>query len=669
MIVRAGVVWATDRSAWGFSVRRAAPRRVALRQVARSALSRCGGPFRRRALVGTRVAFGLLVAVGLAPALGGQAGNTAEVALTRALDLEASNKCREAIPLYRQAMGVEDPIGAVLGLERCYSMVGRPDSLLPLIDTLLARKPTDPTLRTVQLRTLATVRRDVELANAFDRWVALLPNEPGPYRSYAQVLLEMGRARGADTVLQRAAKALGGTSQLAGEFAQMQAALQLWVPSAQSWREAGASASYLEAAAVFSLMPVPIAMRDSVRAVFAAPPVTLSARRVLSGLELKWHAPRDAWGALAALPVGDSVIAAWAEFAREAEGEESWLTARDAYARAFAAKPQETAWGVRAARSAMAGGDALSALALIGSLKNVRDSATMVTVGLLEVQALGSLGRVDEAQQALGKHAKLLDDAAYRVAQRTMAWGWIRKGDLAKADQALEAVGRFTEDGERVAAWLSLYQGDLKTARRGLRRTDEASNDVVTAMALLSRTRAESSVVVGRAFLALARGDTVVASSLFAVAADTLLGEAAPFLIGVSARLALSRRDTARALSQWEVVGAKHADSPEAAEAELGWARVLRVRGDTAGAIAKLEHLILTWPQSALIPQARRELDLAKGLVPPTGPKRAPDVGEVHGMTFARSVSLAWGAPPLRISHPIAKAASPLCPRVCSFLA
>ena len=48
----------------------------------------------------------------------------------------------------------------------------------------------------------------------------------------------------------------------------------------------------------------------------------------------------------------------------------------------------------------------------------------------------------------------------------------------------------------------------------------------------------------------------------------------------------------------------------------LEWARLLRRRGDTSGAIAHLEHLILNSPDSALLPQARRELELAKGTVP-----------------------------------------------------
>ena len=57
--------------------------------------------------------------------------------------------------------------------------------------------------------------------------------------------------------------------------------------------------------------------------------------------------------------------------------------------------------------------------------------------------------------------------------------------------------------------------------------------------------------------------------------------------------------------------------TPEAVESELEWARVLRRRGDLASATTHLEHLILSAPQSALLPQARRELELTRGAVPP----------------------------------------------------
>ena len=61
----------------------------------------------------------------------------------------------------------------------------------------------------------------------------------------------------------------------------------------------------------------------------------------------------------------------------------------------------------------------------------------------------------------------------------------------------------------------------------------------------------------------------------------------------------------------------KSSDAPEAPEAELEWARALRHDGQTKAAIEHLEHLILTYPQSALLPQARRELELSRNGIAP----------------------------------------------------
>lgn len=568
-------------------------------------------------LRGSSAAFAVLCL--LAPsATRAQAGNTADVALHRALELEGSNKCREAIPLYRQAAQVPDPTGAVLGLERCYHMIGRPDSLLPLLDTLFVRKPADPTLRVIQLRTLSTVRDDRGLVQAFEQWVGLDPREPAPYREYARILLDMGRALAADSVLKTAVEALGSSRELSAEFAQMQAALGLWVPAARSWREAGMHLPYLEQAAVFSLFAAPVAMRDSVRAVMREPPISLGARRILAGLEVRWLAPREGWAALSALPPSDTVIRVWTEFAAEAEQAEAWLTARDAYAQAFHARPADRGLAVRAATAAMSGGDPASAVELLTTLSGVADSTLASTVTLLRVRALGLLGRAAEAESLVTVSGEVLDDATRRQAHRALAWAWIREGDLARARQSLAIAGGDTEEGERVSAWIALYEGDLKTARAGLRRTDESSNDVVTAMALLSRTRAESARDVGEAFLALARGDTVRAATLFGAAAQSV-PDAAPFLLGTSARLHLAASDTASSISLWQLILSAHADAPEAAESDLEWARVLRRRGDTAGAIERLEHLILTYSESALVPQARRELELSRGSIPPVG--------------------------------------------------
>jgi hypothetical protein len=375
-----------------------------------------------------------------------------------------------------------------------------------------------------------------------------------------------------------------------------------------------------------------VAVRDSVRAVLRAEPVELHARRVLASLEVRWHAPREGWAALRDLAPSDTVIRVWADFAADAEQNEAWLTARDAFARAFQARPTDPGLGVRAATAALAGGEPASAVELLRTLRASDDSVLASTITLLQVRALGLLGRAAEAESILAMNRAHLDYGATSQAHRALAWAWIREGNLPRARASLAIAGADTEEGERVGAWIALYDGDLKAARAGLRRTDETSNDVVTAMALLSRTRADSSRRVGEGFLALARGDTARAARLFYDAAEALR-DATPFLLGTAARLHLAVSDTASALPLWQLILSAHAESPEAPESDLEWAKVLRRRGDTAGAIARLEHLILTYSQSALVPQARRELELTRGTIPPVG--------------LASRVMIALGAPPV----------------------
>ena len=545
-----------------------------------------------------------------------QAGGASPSPLVRALDLESAGKCRDAIPLYRQSIDADDPVGAVLGLERCYVQVGGSEAMLPLVDSLLVRRPRDPLLRTVQLRTLVGLRRDRDAEGAFTQWVAFSPREPAPFREYAKLLLEIGRAAAADTVLRGAVQVLGGTRDLAAEFAQMQAALGLWESSARSWREASEAMPYMEQAAAFSLMTAPDSVRDAVRAIFAAAPPALGARRILASLETRWRSAREGWAALSQVAPTDSAVRAWIDFAAEAEQNESWLTARDAYAAAAARRPADRGLLVKAATAALNGGEPASALALVEPLGASSDSAEAGAVALLQVRALAALGRGNEIEQIVAGRAAQLGPEGVRQAQRALAWAWIRAGDLHKARSALAAGGGGTEEDERVEAWLALYEGDLKTARRGLRRTDETSRDVVTAMALLSRTRSDYAPAVGAAFLALAKGDTSGAARQFEETA-AVLDDAAPFLLSVAARLSQAAGDTTHASQLWQRLVETQVEAPEAVEAELDWARVLRRKGDVAGAITHLEHLILTYPQSALVPQARRELELARGAIPP----------------------------------------------------
>jgi hypothetical protein len=54
------------------------------------------------------------------------------------------------------------------------------------------------------------------------------------------------------------------------------------------------------------------------------------------------------------------------------------------------------------------------------------------------------------------------------------------------------------------------------------------------------------------------------------------------------------------------------------AAAEFALADLLIHTGRNAQAVTALEHLLVTWPTSAVVPQARRLLDVARGAVPTT---------------------------------------------------
>jgi tetratricopeptide (TPR) repeat protein len=552
-----------------------------------------------------------------APQTGSAQGGTSveSAALSRALDLEGSGKCKEAIPVFRQALATEDPAGALFGLERCVSETSTsPDTLLFIIDSVLAKRPRDPVARTIQLRTLTTAQRADAARLAFQHWVNAVPGDATPFREYARLLLDAGLTRTADTVLTFAMQRLGGGRQVAAELAELKGALGMWEASATNWRQAMTYAPYLESSAIFVLGAANGVARDTIRNILAADPKELNVRRILAGLEMRWSSPRDAWATISLLTPTDSVVEAWLQFAADAEERESWLVARDAYA-AAAGRRRQASLVTRIATAALQGGEPASALAWADSLSAWKDTSQAAAMSLIRLRALGQLGRAAAADSLLQAREATLDPITRGDAVRAVAWAWVRMGDVPRARATLTRGGE--DSDERSAAWMALYEGDLKTARLGLRRLDEVTRDAVLALSVLARTREARSDGVGRAFLALARSDTAAAAKEFEATASTL-PDASPLLVAIAARLYRSTADSAKSETLWDSLIKTHATSPEAVEADLEWAKVLRKRGDKDAAIARLEHLILTYPQSALVPQARRELEIAKGTIPPT---------------------------------------------------
>lgn len=534
---------------------------------------------------------------------GSARGGAQNVALSRGLDHEQAGRMADAAAAYREAMHTGALTPAVLGLERTYAELGWTDSLLPILDSLIVTRPDQEYLRTVQLRSLQRAGRDAEMRQAWERWVARVPRDPRPYQEFSRLLLDLGQTAAADSVLRRADAALGSGRALALQQAQLYAATGQWTRSATSWRHALADAPYLDQAASFALYPAPAETRDSLRAILLAPVATRGARNAVAGLALAWGDAGTAWIALEGLPPDDSSAAAWLRFAERAEQMQAWPAAHDAYAAALV-HSFTVELAARAMNAALEAGDPRSALSLAERARSSGDSRLVA----LRVRALTTLGRMREAQQVATRRTAMEGDS--RPIYRELAWGWARAGQPQRAREALASSGAAADD--EIYGWLALYSGDLATARRLLRHASERSTESLTARALLVRTRADSAPIVGEAFLALARGDSAVAAERMIAAAARGVPDAAPLLLGSAARLRVAAGDTDGAIALWQAIMERHELSPEAPEAALAWARHVRDTGDSAAAASRLEELILNYPRSALVPQARRELDIVR---------------------------------------------------------
>ena len=533
----------------------------------------------------------------------------------KAIELENAGKYREAVPIYREAMRTHPTPIVVLGLERSYAELGMTDSLIAPLDTVLTRFPREPLYHVVHLRTFQILRRDDALRAAFERWVRDDPTSSTPYGEYARVLIQLGRPALADSVIARAKTALGSTRDLQYETAQLRAAMGEWEPSATAWRSALANDPHLSSAASYALAPAPAAVRPALRRILSMDPPVRGARRALADLEIAWGQPQAAWDALRGLPADTASAAVWEEFGERALTDERYGLARDALGAAVRVH-RTSALALKAATASLRAGSPAEVFTLVPMSDWENDPATAARDYLpLHVEALAALGRGADAEKLLAKYDAYLPPGQHERLARLLATAWVRSGDLAHAREALRTAGA-DADSSDAAGLIALYEGRLYAARALLRGSREQSGDMALVLGIVSRVRADTAPQLGAAFLALARGDSAAAAKSFVDAAERH-PEAASAILLAAARVHAARNDSKSAIVVWQRIVEQYGSAPEAAEAELEWARALRRGGDTPGAIAHLEHLILNAPQSALLPQARRELDLVRGTVPP----------------------------------------------------
>ena len=339
--------------------------------------------------------------------------------------------------------------------------------------------------------------------------------------------------------------------------------------------------------------------------------------------------PGRAWTLLRAElpPAGPLQVEALRTFADRAttlDGPGAQRAAAEAYEMLAALEPPPAAVGTRieSARAFAAAGDAAAAQRVLRPLLDdpgadvVTRSSALAAMIELQVRA----GDPAAAARLLEASAATLEGTQREELGRHIASGWLRRGDLARAASALG--GDSSLGALEIRGWIAVYAGRLAEGREALRSTGAMAGEAAGAAAraatvsLLDAVGRDSLPALGAALLLAVRGDSLAASRALVGVAREVGGAGEPALLAWAARYAAAGGDPPAAEAEWREIAERFPASGQAPAASLALARALAARGDLRGARERLEAMILAHPESALVPEARRELDRVRGMVP-----------------------------------------------------
>src|SRR6266852_1521649 len=546
--------------------------------------------------------------------------------LSPGFELERTGRYADAANVYLTIVRA-DPINipALLGLERVLFVLNRMPELLPLVQRARLHAPDNPALRSLELRTYAAVNEGDSLEAAALRWAATAPHSDAPYREWGLALVDHRMWDDARRAYLTGRRSLGGDGTLAIELAELEQRAGNWEASAAEWARAVTRSPDVGPNAASQLADAPAPLHDRVARVLTAPGVSVRARRIGAELLLTWGQPAEAWAAIQpTLAFPDSEAPAslrrFADLAGALTTPEGHRVRGLALARWADLVPWSLGARARAeaVRELLDGGDKVAARRVLGAHSDSNGIAQAALIQLLIADS-----QLDIAEERLSAAPATLtadDRASLRLA---LARARVARDELDRAAAALDDDSSVAAIAQR--GWIALYRGNLKSAMDAFRAAGPyaldraAATDRTAMMAMLQRIQEESSPELGAALLILARGDSVAAIAALRRAAARLPeqgGRLEVLLLAaqVAAQKGGDQESTASALFDEIVRAGGEGAAPPAAELE--WARLLVRDGRSAEAIPHLEHLILTYPNSAFVPEARRVLERAKGAIP-----------------------------------------------------
>ncbi len=555
----------------------------------------------------------------------------AQEQLTRAFELERKGDYAGAAAAYREVLkGHPDDASGLLGLERALTAMNRIQDILPQVRAALQARPGANAVYSVALRAFYAVGQPDSAARVVELWSQAQPNDETPYREWASVALSRGRRQEAENIYAIARQRLGRDNVLAPEMAQVALMDRDYPRAVHEWLLAVQNLPGYRMAAVNALSTVPGAARSAVLDALNADKSAL-AMQIEAMLQARWGEPLAGYQRLqAALPAsGPAALELLRGFQREVQvlsGSEAkrvrGMTLEAMGERLTGAPAAQVR--LEAARAYAESGDAEAARRMLAVL--TRDGSAPPSMaadaGTTLVEVLIAEGHLDQAEQELAREGRALSVAQQQRLRRELALGWARGGKLDRAAAAM--AGDSTVDGLALAGRLHLFAGDLVGARKLLESAGpyagsrEAATARASLLALLQQVTADTLPELGLAFLTLEQGDSARAQSEFAALGHRLAaGAGGAELLLQAGQLAAAGAHPAEAepLLRAAIDSAAPATAPAA---QLALARLLVSLQRPADAVPLLEELILTYPASAVVPQARRLLDEVRGAVPRT---------------------------------------------------
>jgi tetratricopeptide (TPR) repeat protein len=548
--------------------------------------------------------------------------------LNRAFDLERRGNYAAAVTAYRAVLKSRpSEVSALLGLERSLTPLNRTAEMVPDIGVALAANPSATALYGVAVRTYGAANMPDSLRRAVEKWAQLAPKDETPYREWGNALLARKDRAGARAAYMAGRQQLGPTA-LAPELAQLAVLEGDYPGAAREWLVAVKKLPGYRSGAVVTLRLTPDAQRAAVLKVLDADG-SPDALRLDAELRARWGDPVGGFERLSQVLPADPVESRdlLRQFAEALRGNTA-PAYRQAMGRALEAMAQRTNGAQRsrlqldAAQAYLDGGDRTAARRMLAGLASDGESPAALSAsasGTL-LRLLVEEGKMEEAEKSLAQYRGVLSTQEMATLTRRVAMGWARAGKLDRAEAL--AASDSSVDGLALRGQLKLFQGDIAGAVELLRAagpyagTREQATARTSLLALLQPIEVDTLPALGDAFMLLERGDTAGAvKGLTTLGASQPRNKGGAELLLLAGRLEAARgqRPAAEKLFRAAVDTTAPATAP-AALLELG--RLLASSGRGGEAVPVFEQLILDYPRSALVPQARRALDEAKGAVP-----------------------------------------------------